>query len=98
MPDLLIERLSFNEQQISHTDMDYFEHIIVKLTKKISNPATHKRYGAFFTCLTTRAVHLELASELSRDVFILALRCFIAHCGKPKEVLCDNSTNFIGTD
>ena len=52
----------------------------------------------FFTCLTTRAVHLELASELSRDVFISALRCFIAHHGKPKEILCDNSTNFIGTD
>ena len=44
MPDLPIERLSFNEPQISHTGIDYFEHIIVKLTRKkyqIQLPISH---------------------------------------------------------
>ena len=62
------------------------------------NQATHKRYGALFSCLTKRAVHLELASDLSTDIFILALRSFIARRGKPKEILNDNGTNFIGAD
>ena len=71
----------------------------MKLTRKTrSNQATHKRYGALFTCLTTRAVHLELASDLSTDIFILALRRFIARRGKPKEILSDNGTNFIGAN
>ena len=52
----------------------------------------------FFTCLTTHAVHLELASDLSTDIFILALRRFIACRGKPKEILSDNGTNLIGAD
>ena len=99
MPNLPKERLSFNEQPFTHTGIDYFGPINVKLTRKTrSNQATHKRYGALFTCLTTRAVHLELASDLSTDIFILALRRFIARRGKPKEILSDNGTNFIGAD
>ena len=99
MSDLPKERLSFNEQPFTHTGIDYFGPINVKLTRKTrSNQATHKRYGALFTCLTTRAVHLELASDLSTDIFILALRRFIAGRGKPKEILSDNGANFIGAD
>ena len=71
----------------------------MKLTHKTRlNQATHKQYGALFTCLTTRTVHLELASDLSANVFILALRRFIAPCGKPKEILSGNGTNFIAAD
>ena len=71
----------------------------MKLTRKTrSNQAKDKRYGVLFTCLTTCALHLELASDLSTDIFILALRRFIARRGKPKEKLSDNGTNFIGDD
>ena len=58
----------------------------------------HKQYGALFNCLTTRAIDLELASNLSIDIFILALRRFITHRGKRKEILSDNGTDFIGAD
>ena len=99
MSDLPKERLSFNEKPFTHTGIDYFGPINVKLTRKTrSNQATHKRYGALFTCLTTRAVHLELASDLSTDIFILAFGGSTAHRGKPKEILSDNGTNFIGAD
>ena len=71
----------------------------MKLTRKTrSNQAKHKQCGALFTCLIIRAVHLELASDLSTDIFILALRYFIARRGKRKEILSDNGTNFIGVD
>ena len=51
-----------------------------------------------FTCLTARAVHLELASDLSTNIFILALRRFIAPRGKRKEILSGNGTNFTAAD
>ena len=43
-----------------------------------------------FTCLTVSAVHIELASDLTADVFLLTLRHFIAPRKKLKEVLIDN--------
>ena len=71
----------------------------MKLTNKTRlKQATHKRYGALFTSLITCAVHLELASDSSTNIFILALRHFIAPRGKPKEILSGNGTNFTATD
>jgi hypothetical protein len=53
-----------------------------------------QRLGCLFTCLTVRAVHLELVESLQTDSFILALRRFIASRGSPTDMHCDNGTNF----
>ena len=56
------------------TTIDYFGPINVKITRKTRpNQATHKRCGALFTRLNTRAVHLELASDLSTDISLIKL-------------------------
>ncbi|XP_062539093.1 uncharacterized protein LOC134207384 [Armigeres subalbatus] len=48
--------------------------------------------------MVTKAVHLELVSDLSTDAFIAALKRFVARRGKPVALFCDNATNFKGAD
>ena len=55
-----------------------------------------KRYDALFTCLSIRAVHIEIAHSLDTQSFINALRRFIARRGVPEEVRSDNGTTFVG--
>nr|XP_049463411.1 uncharacterized protein LOC120956042 [Anopheles coluzzii] len=56
-----------------------------------------KRWGVIFTCLTVRAVHLEVAHTLSTGSCIAAVRRFIARRGVPREIISDCGTNFVGT-
>ncbi len=57
-----------------------------------------KRYGALFTCLASRAVHIEVADTMETDSFIQALRRFICRRGPVREIRCDRGTNFIGAE
>lgn len=55
-----------------------------------------KRWAILFTCLTTRAIHIEIVEEMSSSAFINALRRFIAIRGKVSVFRSDRGTNFIG--
>lgn len=55
-----------------------------------------KLYGLLFTCMASRAVHLEVLDELSSDAFINAFRCLIALRGPVSTLFCDRGTNFVG--
>uniref|UniRef100_A0AC34GLT7 Integrase catalytic domain-containing protein n=1 Tax=Panagrolaimus sp. ES5 TaxID=591445 RepID=A0AC34GLT7_9BILA len=46
-----------------------------------------------FTCLVTRAVHLELVMSLSGEAFIDALTRFASRRGMPSFIYSDNGTN-----
>lgn len=54
-----------------------------------------KSYLCLFICMSTRAVHFELAADLSTQSFILALRRFALRHGLPERIVSDN-TNFVG--
>nr|CAH7757847.1 unnamed protein product [Callosobruchus chinensis] len=56
----------------------------------------YKAWICLFICMTTRAIHLEIATDLSTDSFLAALRRFCARRGKPTKLFSDNGTNFIG--
>ena len=49
-----------------------------------------------FTCLATRAVHLEMAYALDTDSFLNAFYRMANHRGLPGEILSDNGGNFVG--
>ena len=58
----------------------------------------HKTYITLFTCATTRAVHLELCTDMSTDKFIMALQRFIGRRGLPNTIYTDNARTFHATN
>lgn len=48
--------------------------------------------------MTTKAVHIEIVSELSTEAFIAAFRRFIGRRAIPANVYSDNGTNFVGAN
>jgi len=57
-----------------------------------------KCYVALFICLATKAIHLELVSELSTEAYIASLHRFIARRGLCDNIYSDNGTNFVGAE
>ena len=54
-----------------------------------------KRYGVLFTCLSIRAVHVEIVYSLDTPSFINSLRRFMARRGRPEEIRSHNGGNFV---
>lgn len=55
-----------------------------------------KVYVCVFICFSTKAIHLELAGDLSTKTFLNALKRFFSRRGICKEIWSDNGTNFQG--
>ena len=62
----------------------------------VNGKRTEKHYSLIFTCLVTRACHLEPCPTLTTDSFINAFRRFIARRGQPQYIRSDNGKNFVG--
>lgn len=62
-----------------------------------SRKAIHsKAYLCIFICFSTKAVHLEVVSNLTTDAFISCLKRFLSRRGYCKEIHSDNGSNFVG--
>ena len=77
----------------TYCGVDYFGPFYIKERRK-----ELKRYGALFTCLSSRAVHIETANSLETDSFLNALRRFIARRGPVREIRSDQGTNITGAE
>lgn len=90
MADLPLERMEATPP-FTYSGMDCFGPFYVKEGRK-----ELKRYGLLFTCMCSRAVHLEVLDDLSTDAFLNALRCLIAIRGNVSQLHSDQGTNFMG--
>ena len=81
MADLPEERLVHDKPPFTTVGVDCFGPFQVRRCRSLV-----KRYGVVFTCLTIRAVHIEVAHSLDTDSFLLALRRFIARRGQVEEI------------
>ena len=93
MADLPADRVTPEEPPFTNTGIDFFGPYFVKRGR-----GQEKRYGVVFTCLVSRAVHIEVAESLSTDSFLCALRRFQARRGNVKRIRTDRGTNFIGSE
>ena len=75
----------------TYSAVDYFGPFLIKDGRK-----EVKRYGVLFTCMASRAIHIETANNLETDAFINALRRFQAERGPVHQLRSDRGTNFIG--
>ena len=80
-----------------------FDHIAVDfggpfITVQGRGKRRQKRYLCLFTCLSTRAVHLELAFGLDTDSFLNAFYRMVNRLGLPTQVTSDNGKNMVGAN
>ncbi|KFD61198.1 hypothetical protein M514_26631 [Trichuris suis] len=90
MSDLPSERLNFHAPAFTNVGIDFFGpfEVIVKCSRE-------KRNDCIFTCLVSRAVHLELTSSLNLNSVIQAVKRFISRRGRPRIIMSDNGSNFV---
>ena len=73
----------------SRTDLDYLVPLYIKAIK-----GQRKVWVCLFTCMVTRAIHLELLQDMSAEEFLLGFRRFISNRGTPIEITSDNALQF----
>ena len=73
----------------SRTGLDYLGPLYIK-TKE----GQRKVWVCLFTCMVTRAIHLELLQDMSAEEFLLGFRRFISNRGTPIEITSDNALQF----
>ncbi|XP_036344687.1 uncharacterized protein LOC118753918 [Rhagoletis pomonella] len=77
----------------SYVGLDYMGPFLV-----VNGRRTENRWIALFTWLTMRAVHLEIAKDLTTNTCLLCIKSFMCRRGTPVRIRSDNGTNFVGAD
>lgn len=93
MADLPPARLSVGFRPFSFVGIDFFGPMKVLIGRR-----EEKRWGVLFTCLTIRAIHIEIASSLDTNSCIMCINNFIAEKGQVIEFHSDCGTNFVGAN
>uniref|UniRef100_A0A8D8Z6D4 Integrase catalytic domain-containing protein n=1 Tax=Cacopsylla melanoneura TaxID=428564 RepID=A0A8D8Z6D4_9HEMI len=78
-----------------NTACDYLGPISFTLSR-LRGQRSQKAWICLFICLATKAIHLEVAFDLSTPSFLNAFKRFLSRRGPIKTILSDNGTNFVG--
>ncbi|XP_052268588.1 uncharacterized protein LOC127869969 [Dreissena polymorpha] len=73
------------------TGVDFTGALYVKQT----TGSETKAYICLITCAITRAVHLEVVTDLTKESFLCAFRRFVNRKSLPKLIISDNATTFV---
>ena len=73
----------------SMTGLDYLRPMYIKTVD-----GQRKVWVYLFTCMVTRAIHLELLQNMAAEEFLLGFRRFISTRGSPNEITSDNAKHF----
>lgn len=73
--------------------IDFAGPIMIKQSR-IRSVITTKGYIAVYVCFATKAIHVELVSDLTTDAFLASFKRFISRRNCPTDVYCDNASTF----
>lgn len=79
----------------SKIGMDFAGPIQVK-NSRVRNSVIGNGYIVVFVCFVTKAIHLELVSDMTTATFLASFKRFIARRNLPTDVYCDNAATFKG--
>ena len=95
MADLPADRIEVTPP-FTNVGFDVFGPWSIQTRKTRGGASSSKRWGLVFTCLSSRAVHIETLESMDTSSFICALRRFFAFRGPALLLRCDRGTNFVG--
>ena len=71
--------------------------MLILIWQDLLSPSQITKHGLQFpSCFSTKAVHIELVPDLTKDSCITALKRFAAKRGLPEKIFSDNGTTFNG--
>ena len=76
-----------DDPAFTYTGMDFASPLLVR--NGVSGDSV-KVWICVFTCLVTRAIHLDIVCDLSTETFLRCLKHFAARRGLPRKFLSDN--------
>lgn len=94
MAELPEDRLS-TDPPFAYVGLDVFGPWPVTVRKTRGGQSDAKRWAVIFTCMSTRAIHIEIIESMDTSSFINALRRFFAIRGSVKLLRSDCGTNFV---
>ena len=94
MGELPTNRVTTNST-FTHTGMDFAGPFTLKMGH-VRRPVKVEAFICVFVCLTFKAVHLEVVSDLTTAAFQAALQRFVSRRNCPEHIYSDNGSNFVG--
>ena len=90
IPDPLIKERIQSAQPFEYTGVDFTGTMYVR-----DRGHENKMYVCLFKCAVSRAVHLEIVTDLSVATFLQAFRCFSGRKSLPKILISDNASTYM---
>ncbi|KAL4120429.1 hypothetical protein QTP88_013125 [Uroleucon formosanum] len=79
----------------SRCGVDFAGPVMIKSSLRRNSPCD-KGYISIFVCFATKAIHIELVSDLTTKAFLQTLNRFFDRRGRCAVIYSDNATNFAG--